>query len=319
LGEAYLSQALNLEVDHKTVDKDLYAQAFQWTSKAAEQGLVNAQSRLGELYHEGWGVTKSHTLAMQWYRKVTSGGHHNVLFNIGQLYEHGDGVKASRVVADALYHLSGIYEASDPNGDHEHPITGGALLFDLETKMSTQEKAAASKLTEDMFKAKDPLIALDQYVAHPTVVEVLVYSPENGKKSLCADTEDSLFSCATKTRFISLCASKNLSVTSGTMQYRVEKEGKLEFTFPENNVQPSTVFFNGTDGFGRANLSSIVFHNGEYSYLLYTIHDKFIPYSGVEIQRGEKLISALTCLNDTDGFDPNEVEMKKAELPVAPQ
>lgn len=47
-----------------------YAEAVKWYRQAAEQGDVRAQYNLGEMYYNGQGVEKNIPLAVEWYRKV---------------------------------------------------------------------------------------------------------------------------------------------------------------------------------------------------------------------------------------------------------
>ena len=46
-----------------------YDQAFQWYTKAAEQGSPDAQYNLGWMYSRGRGVTRDHKQAVKWFTK----------------------------------------------------------------------------------------------------------------------------------------------------------------------------------------------------------------------------------------------------------
>lgn len=48
-----------------------YNFSFYWFTKAAEQGHVGAQKRLGECYEKGWGTPKNARKAKAWYNKVS--------------------------------------------------------------------------------------------------------------------------------------------------------------------------------------------------------------------------------------------------------
>ena len=52
-----------------------YEKAFEWYSKAANQGNAQAQYNLGSLYHNGQGVEKNDKRAFEWYRKAANSGH----------------------------------------------------------------------------------------------------------------------------------------------------------------------------------------------------------------------------------------------------
>ena len=55
------------------VTKD-YKQAVYWYSKAAEQGLAEAQYNLGLCYYEGKGVPQDYKQAVYWLSKAAEQG-----------------------------------------------------------------------------------------------------------------------------------------------------------------------------------------------------------------------------------------------------
>ncbi|WP_049832244.1 tetratricopeptide repeat protein [Aeromonas media] len=52
-------------------------QAAVWCSKAAEQGLAEAQYALGDMFLIGCGVLRDYQQARAWYRKAAEQGHAN--------------------------------------------------------------------------------------------------------------------------------------------------------------------------------------------------------------------------------------------------
>ena len=56
------------------MDKDL-KDAFKWVKKAAEQGLPQAQFKLGELYQSGRGTKPDPKEAALWYEKARNQGY----------------------------------------------------------------------------------------------------------------------------------------------------------------------------------------------------------------------------------------------------
>ena len=55
--------------------KDIsYKDAIEWYRKAAEQGDVDAQNKLGHCYYNGNGVSQSYVEAAKWYRKAAEQG-----------------------------------------------------------------------------------------------------------------------------------------------------------------------------------------------------------------------------------------------------
>ena len=71
--------------------------------KAAEQGIAEAQYRLGYCYEYGKGVEKSLTEAVKWYRKAVDNGDPNAQYVLGNCYKYGKGVEKSLTEAVKWY------------------------------------------------------------------------------------------------------------------------------------------------------------------------------------------------------------------------
>jgi len=65
--------------------------AAHWYAKAAEQGLVNAQTFLAYMYEEGRGIPKDEKQAAAWYQKAADQGEPNAQRNLGLMYADGRG------------------------------------------------------------------------------------------------------------------------------------------------------------------------------------------------------------------------------------
>ena len=63
--------------------------------------------------------------------------------------------------------------------------------------------------------------------------------------TLCSADEEVIFSCKTKRKMYEICASKDLSATSGYMQYRAGSNGKVEFVYPSHPEAPAGKFHFG--------------------------------------------------------------------------
>lgn len=70
------------------------AESTRWFGKAAEQGLVIAQSRFANALLNGWGVTQSTSEAMAWYQKAAKHGDTLSAYMLGELYEAGGPIEA---------------------------------------------------------------------------------------------------------------------------------------------------------------------------------------------------------------------------------
>jgi TPR repeat protein/S1-C subfamily serine protease len=65
---------------------------FRLFQQAAEQGHVDAQSRLGGMYLMGLGVSQDRGKAAEWFSKAAEQGHAGAQDNLAMLYSWGDGV-----------------------------------------------------------------------------------------------------------------------------------------------------------------------------------------------------------------------------------
>ena len=78
-------------------------EAVYWYTKAADQGVVNAQGILAYLYKEGIGVPENDALAVKWYREAAVQGDANHQYNLGLMYAFGEGVPENDAEAVKWY------------------------------------------------------------------------------------------------------------------------------------------------------------------------------------------------------------------------
>lgn len=69
-----------------------YTMALMVWLPAAEEGNMEAQYYVGEIYQRGLGATPNYPLAAEWYRKSAAQGFAKAQMNLGYLYEKGLGV-----------------------------------------------------------------------------------------------------------------------------------------------------------------------------------------------------------------------------------
>ena len=50
------------------------AEALEWYQAAADQGYAIAQSNMGNIYFNGWGVPQNYEEAVKWYRLAAEQG-----------------------------------------------------------------------------------------------------------------------------------------------------------------------------------------------------------------------------------------------------
>ena len=83
-----------------------HAEAVAWYHKAAEQGHVEAQHKLGRMYHDGWGVPQDFAEASAWYHKAAEQGQPQALWRLGDMHREGSGVPRDAVEAHRWYNLA---------------------------------------------------------------------------------------------------------------------------------------------------------------------------------------------------------------------
>ena len=54
-----------------------YAEAVKWFRRAADQGLAQAQTKLGAMYSMGDGVTQDYVIAHMWFNIAAASGNAN--------------------------------------------------------------------------------------------------------------------------------------------------------------------------------------------------------------------------------------------------
>lgn len=83
-----------------------YAAALKEWRSLAEQGDANAQSNLGWMYDNGFGVLEDDKEAAKWYRLAADQGEAGAQFNLGWMYAYGLGVLEDDKEAVRLYRLA---------------------------------------------------------------------------------------------------------------------------------------------------------------------------------------------------------------------
>ena len=74
------------------VDKN-YQKALEYLNKSADQGNVDAQVNLGDIYYKLNEVDQDYEKALQWYKKAADQGDAEAQFNLDMIYSNGLGVQ----------------------------------------------------------------------------------------------------------------------------------------------------------------------------------------------------------------------------------
>jgi TPR repeat protein len=111
------SFAGDLEEGIKSQERKQYAQAVRAFQKAAANGNVEAQRRLGFLYYHGEGVAQDNDRAVALFEKAAMNGDIQSASNLAKMYEFGMGV-AQDDARSALWSRRAA-ESGDPNSQFE--------------------------------------------------------------------------------------------------------------------------------------------------------------------------------------------------------
>ena len=95
-------------------------EAFQWFSKAAEQGHVEAQKILGVMYSTGLYIPRDDQKAIAWYEKAAEQGDAFAQTSLGMIHESGWGVPKNDAVALQWYRKAA--EQDDPYAQYKTGI-----------------------------------------------------------------------------------------------------------------------------------------------------------------------------------------------------
>ena len=80
--------------------------ALQYFSMAAEQGHVESQFELGQMYAQGLGTPQRFAEAIAWFERAAQQGHAKAQFNLAFMISHGQGVEESLLKAYEWYRIS---------------------------------------------------------------------------------------------------------------------------------------------------------------------------------------------------------------------
>ena len=83
-----------------------FATALKEWKPLAGQGDADAQTNLGLMYQNGWGVPQDDKEAVYWYKLAAEQGDAKAQYNLGVMYERGNGVPQDYEEAVRWYQLA---------------------------------------------------------------------------------------------------------------------------------------------------------------------------------------------------------------------
>ena len=120
-----------------------YAEAAKWFRRAAEQGDVDAQDDLGDVYYQGKGVAQDYGEAVKWYRKAAERRNRKAQYSLGNAYYHGQGLPQDYVQAHMWMDLADSVSAGDDLKKYS------SAREEVAAKMTSEQIAEAQKLARE--------------------------------------------------------------------------------------------------------------------------------------------------------------------------
>jgi hypothetical protein len=111
----------------------------------------------------------------------------------------------------------------------------------------------------------------------------------------CAANEQTVFSCVTDHKVVSVCASGDLAQHGGSLSYRFGALGRPEISYPSPG-QSQEVVKAGRWVFAGGGGAWLAFHRSAYRYIVYSAvgrgwHEK----AGLAVEKGGRLLANLRC------------------------
>ena len=112
--------------------------------------------------------------------------------------------------------------------------------------------------------------------------------------TLCTSGEKVIFSCSLGAKFVSVCASGDLSAGVGSLAYRFGPVGAPEILYPAGAWRGVTR--SGTWTFSGGGGAWLAFHRDAFRYIVYTaIGRGWGEKSGVSVEKDGKMLTNLPC------------------------
>jgi len=112
----------------------------------------------------------------------------------------------------------------------------------------------------------------------------------------CTAPQQTVFSCSTGTKTVSVCASADLSASAGSLQYRFGRPAAAELAYPPDGTDWRAVTHGGTLMFSGGGGAFLAFDKAPYRYVVFTaVGNGWGSKAGVVVERGGRRIASLPC------------------------
>ena len=106
LGSSGVSWSQDFQMGLDAARKGDFATALREWTPLAEQGDADAQSNLGLMYYDGYGVPQDFATAMKWFTLAAEQGIADAQYNLGFMYFQGDGVLQDYAYAHMWWNIA---------------------------------------------------------------------------------------------------------------------------------------------------------------------------------------------------------------------
>ena len=131
-----------------------------------------------------------------------------------------------------------------------------------------------------------------------TAASAGVPTAEWHEQTLCAPEENVVWSCRTKKKVVSVCASRKITASEGYIQYRIGRPGALEMRYPEALEHPRGKFRYALYIQGN---QSLEFDKGGFHYSVF--EDLRSDEDGVFVTKNDADVGRITCNGGGEGID----------------
>ena len=121
--------------------------AVKWYTLAAEQGLASAQFNLGLMNDNGEGVPENDKTAVKWYTKAAEQGLASAQGNLGLMYDNGEGVLTDTKRAYMWLNLAS-YNGSEKAGENKDKIAKRMTPADISKAQDMSSLCLESNYTD---------------------------------------------------------------------------------------------------------------------------------------------------------------------------
>lgn len=124
---------------------------------------------------------------------------------------------------------------------------------------------------------------------------LVMAAPVQAQGTLCTKQEKVAFSCPVGKKIVSLCASADLSETSGYVQYRYGTKDKVELVYPDTLSHPRAHFEFGSNDYTGGHTDYYLFNNNGVDYIVYSGLGWQWRNEGLVVEKDGKRLSSMRC------------------------